>query len=83
MNALIRCRFTRAGVGGVAGRRVWLLGLWLSIAGPTLAAAPFTPSNPDQVVEKLPLQAGDPQPVSYTHLHDFFRCFLSEIFRQI
>ncbi|MBK9953501.1 MAG: hypothetical protein IPP10_19070 [Candidatus Competibacteraceae bacterium] len=61
MNALIRCRFTRAGVGGVAGRRVWLLGLWLSIAGPTLAAAPFTPSNPDQVVEKLPLQAGDPQ----------------------
>ncbi len=59
MNALITVRSIQAGAGGRAGR--WLLGLLLCIAGPALAATPFIPADPDQVLEKLPLAAIKPQ----------------------
>lgn len=49
----------RVGAGQRAGR--WLLGLWLGIAGPALAAVPFVPADPAQVLEKLPVAAADPE----------------------
>ena len=62
MNPLLAFHAVRAGVGSAAGRRRWrpLLGVLLSVAGPALAA-PFVPADPDQVLEKLPLAATDPQ----------------------
>jgi len=61
MNAFINFRFPRTGVGGTVGGRGWLLGLLLSVAAPVPAASPFTPTDPGQVLETLPLQAADPQ----------------------
>ena len=62
MNLLLVFHAIRAGVGGATGR--WrfapLLGLLLSVADPVLAA-PFVPTDPGQVLEKLPLAATDPQ----------------------
>jgi Tfp pilus assembly protein PilF len=59
MNALFAFHPTRAGVGGAAGRRFApLLGLLLSVAGPALAT-PFVPTDPEQVLERLPLAATD------------------------
>ena len=62
MNPLLAFHPNRAGVGGATGRRrlAPLLGILLSVAGPALAA-PFTPTDPNQVLEKLPLAATDPQ----------------------
>jgi len=52
----------RAGIDSAAGRRRFaaLLGLLLSVAGHALAA-PFVPTDPNQVLEKLPLAVTDPQ----------------------
>ncbi len=60
MNPLLAFHPTRAGAGGATGRRRWrpLLGVLLSVAGPALAA-PFVPTDPDQVLERLPLAATD------------------------
>jgi Tfp pilus assembly protein PilF len=59
MNAHLAFHPTRA---GATGRRRWrpLLGVLLSVAGPALAT-PFVPADPDQVLERLPLAATDPQ----------------------
>ncbi len=48
--------------GHSTGQRRWrlLLGVWLSIAGPALAA-PFIPADPHQVLETLPRTVIDPQ----------------------
>ena len=61
MNARFAFHSTRADTGGATGRRRWrlLLGALLGVAGPVLAAAPFVPTDPDQVLEKLPLAVVD------------------------
>jgi len=61
MNPLLAFHAIRAR-GGATGRRRFapLLGVLLSVAGP-VSAAPFVPTDPDQVLEKLPLAATDPQ----------------------
>lgn len=50
------------GTGCSAKRQYWhlLLSVWLSIASPVLAA-PFVPTDPDQVLETLPRTTMDPQ----------------------
>jgi Tfp pilus assembly protein PilF len=50
-------------VGNTAKRQCrWtMLGLWLSIAGSAIAGVPFTPTDPTQVLERLPLKAADPR----------------------
>lgn len=61
MNPLLAFHAIRAGVGSASGRRFApLLGALLSVAGPVLAA-PFVPTDPDRVLETLPLAATDPQ----------------------
>ena len=60
MNPLLAFHAIRVGVGSATERRCWhlLLGVLLSVAGPVLAT-PFTPTDPDRVLEKLPLVAAD------------------------
>lgn len=61
MNPLFSVHFWRAGDHSTSGWRRWrvLLGVLLGIAGPA-PAAPFTPADPNQVLERLPLAATDP-----------------------
>lgn len=60
MNRLLALHPVRAGAGAVGRRFAPLLGVLLSVAGPVLAA-PFVPTDPDQVLETLPLAATDPR----------------------
>ncbi|MBK8534397.1 MAG: hypothetical protein IPL59_04265 [Candidatus Competibacteraceae bacterium] len=61
MNPFLAPSPLSVGVSGAAGRRCFrlLLGILLSIAGPVLAT-PLTPTDPNQVLERLPLAATDP-----------------------
>lgn len=63
MNALFIFHLARAGVGGATGWRRFapLLGAMLLNSASLALAAPFTPADPDQVLEKLPLAAIDAQ----------------------
>lgn len=61
MNPLVAFNALREGTGGVSRRGPGLLlGALLIVAGP-LPAAPFLPTDPNQVLERLPLAAADPQ----------------------
>lgn len=61
MNPLVAFNALREGTGGASRRGPGLLlGALLIAAGP-LPAAPFLPTDPNQVLERLPLAAADPQ----------------------
>lgn len=61
MNPLVAFNALREGTGGASRRGLGLLlGALLIAAGP-LPAAPFLPTDPNQVLERLPLAAADPQ----------------------
>ncbi len=70
MNPLLAFHAIRVGVDSATGRRCWrlLLGVLLSVAGPVLAT-PFTPTDPDRVLEKLPLVAADAKARELQELH--------------
>jgi Tfp pilus assembly protein PilF len=62
MNLSLTLQSSGRRTSGVMGRRRWrlLLGVLLGLAGPALAA-PFVPTAPEQVLERLPLAASDSQ----------------------